>query len=38
MTARGVCTPGVSMVTSRMMGCFLTDRSSRAELLGLIGQ
>ena len=37
MTGRGVCTPGVSMITSRMMGCFLTDKSSRAELLGLIG-
>ena len=36
MTGRGVCTPGVGMVTSRMMGCFLTDKSSRAELLGLI--
>ena len=37
MTGRGVCTPGVAMVTSRMMGCFLTDKTSRAELLGLIG-
>jgi len=36
MTGRGVCTPGVGMVTSRMMGCFLSDKSSRAELLGLI--
>jgi GTP cyclohydrolase I len=36
MTGRGVRTPGVGMVTSRMMGCFLTDKSSRAELLGLI--
>jgi len=37
MTGRGVCTPGVGMVTSRMMGCFLDDRSSRAELLALMG-
>ncbi|MBS0254068.1 MAG: GTP cyclohydrolase I FolE [Proteobacteria bacterium] len=37
MTGRGVCTPGVGMVTSRMMGCFLEDRSSRSELLALMG-
>jgi GTP cyclohydrolase I len=29
MTARGVRTPGVGMVTSRLMGCFLDDQSSR---------
>ena len=37
MTARGVRTPGVGMVTSRMMGCFLTDESSRKEVLSLMG-
>lgn len=37
MTARGVRTPGVGMITSRMMGCFLTDESSRKEVLGLMG-
>jgi GTP cyclohydrolase I len=37
MTGRGVCTPGVGMVTSRMMGCFLDDKRSRAELLALMG-
>ncbi|GGD84980.1 GTP cyclohydrolase 1 [Tsuneonella deserti] len=36
MTGRGVRTPGVSMVTSRMLGCFLTDRDSRQEVLSLI--
>lgn len=37
MTARGVRTPGVSMVTSRLMGCFLDDQSSRKEVLSLMG-
>ncbi len=37
MTARGVRTPGVSMVTSRMMGCFLDDHRSRKEVLSLMG-
>jgi GTP cyclohydrolase I len=37
MTGRGVKTHGVSMVTSRMLGCFLEDRSSRAELMSLMG-
>lgn len=37
MTARGVRTPGVGMVTSRMMGCFLNDESSRKEVLSLMG-
>ena len=38
MTARGVCTPGVTMVTSRLLGCFLEDERSRKELLALIGR
>ena len=37
MTGRGVKTPGVSMVTSRMMGCFLENQSSRKEVLSLMG-
>ena len=37
MTGRGVKTPGVGMVTSRMMGCFLEDHRSRKEVLSLMG-
>ena len=37
MTARGVRTPGVNMVTSRMMGTFLEDERSRKEVLSLMG-
>ena len=37
MTARGVCTPGVMMTTSRMMGTFLEDERSRREVLALMG-
>ena len=37
MTARGVRTPGVGMVTSRMMGTFLDDQRSRKEVLSLMG-
>jgi len=37
MTARGVRTPGVGMVTSRMMGTFLEDERSRKEVLSLMG-
>ena len=37
MTGRGVRTPGVSMITSRLMGTFLEDQSSRKEVLGLMG-
>ena len=37
MTARGVRTPGVHMVTSRMMGTFLEDERSRKEVLSLMG-
>ena len=38
MTGRGVKAHGVSMVTSRMLGCFLDDPSSRRELLSLMGK
>jgi len=37
MTARGVRTPGVGMVTSRMMGIFREDERSRKEVLALMG-
>ncbi len=37
MTARGVRTPGVTMVTSQMMGVFLDDERSRKEVLSLMG-
>lgn len=36
MTGRGVKTPGVSMITSRMLGCFLENSDSRKEVLSLI--
>jgi GTP cyclohydrolase IA len=38
MTGRGVKTHGVGMVTSRMLGCFLEDASSRKEVLALMGR
>ena len=37
MTARGVRTSGVGMVTSRMMGVFREDERSRREVLALMG-
>jgi GTP cyclohydrolase IA len=37
MTARGVRTPGVGMITSRMMGTFLEDSRSRKEVMSLMG-
>jgi len=37
MTGRGVRTPGVNMITSRLIGCFLDDQSSRKEVLSLMG-
>ena len=37
MTGRGVKTQGVSMITSRLMGCFLDDHRSRKEVLSLMG-
>jgi len=38
MSARGVMTPGVVMTTSRMMGVFREDASSRSEVLRLMGK
>ena len=37
MTARGVRTPGVGMVTSRLHGSFMDDEKSRKEVLSLMG-
>jgi GTP cyclohydrolase I len=37
MSARGVRTPGVGMITSRMMGTFLEDDRTRKEVLSLMG-
>jgi GTP cyclohydrolase I len=37
MTTRGVHKPGVSMVTSRMLGAFRDDPATRRELLSMIG-
>jgi GTP cyclohydrolase I len=37
MTARGVRTPGVGMVTSKLIGCFLDDERSRKEVMSLMG-
>jgi GTP cyclohydrolase I len=38
MTTRGVNKPGVSMVTSRMLGAFRDDASTRREFLAMIGK
>jgi GTP cyclohydrolase I len=37
MTTRGVHKPGTSMVTSRMLGMFRTNASTRREVLSLVG-
>jgi GTP cyclohydrolase I len=37
MTTRGVHKSGVNMVTSRMLGVFRTDPSTRREVLAMIG-
>jgi GTP cyclohydrolase I len=37
MTTRGVHKPGASMVTSRMLGAFRSDPSTRREFLAIIG-
>jgi GTP cyclohydrolase I len=38
MTTRGIHRPGVSMVTSRMLGAFRDDPSTRRELLAMVGR
>ena len=37
MTTRGVHKPGVTMVTSRMLGAFRDDQATRREFLAIIG-
>ncbi len=37
MTTRGVHKPGVSMITSRMLGAFRADQKTRREFLTMIG-
>lgn len=38
MTTRGVHKPGASLVTSRMLGAFRSDSSTRREFLAMIGR
>lgn len=38
MTTRGIHKPGVSMVTSRMLGAFRDDSRTRREFFAIIGQ
>ncbi len=38
MTTRGIHKPGVSMVTSRMLGCFRDDSATRQEFLSIVGR
>jgi GTP cyclohydrolase IA len=38
MTTRGVNKPGVTMVTSRMLGAFRDDPTTRREVLAMIGR
>ena len=38
MTTRGVHKPGVTMVTSKMLGAFREDPNTRRELLALVGR
>ena len=37
MTTRGVHKPGAGLVTSRMVGAFREDASTRREFLAMIG-
>ena len=36
MTTRGIKKPGVTMITSKMLGCFRDDPTTRKELMSLI--
>jgi GTP cyclohydrolase I len=38
MTTRGVHKPGVGLVTSRMLGAFRSNASTRREFLAVIGR
>ena len=37
MTTRGVHRPGVTMVTSRLLGAFRDDPATRREFLAIVG-
>jgi GTP cyclohydrolase I len=37
MTTRGIHKPGVNMITSRMLGLFRSNPSTRREFLAMIG-
>jgi GTP cyclohydrolase I len=37
MTTRGVHKPGITMVTSRMLGAFRESPSTRREFLSMVG-
>ncbi|MYB33579.1 MAG: GTP cyclohydrolase I FolE, partial [Gammaproteobacteria bacterium] len=37
MTTRGIRNPGVTMVTSRMLGSFRNDTDTRREFLAILG-
>ena len=37
MTTRGIHKPGVSMITSQMLGAFRSDQATRREFLAMIG-
>ncbi len=38
MTTRGIHKPGTSLVTSRMLGAFRNDLSTRREFMGIVSQ
>ena len=38
MTTRGINTPGISMVTSQLLGKFRTDASTRREFYSMLNQ
>ena len=38
LSTRGVHEPGISMVTSQLLGKFRTDASTRSEFFSMIGQ
>ena len=38
MTTRGIHKPGVSMVTSQMIGVFRDNETTRKEFLSIIGR
>ena len=38
MTGRGVRTPGVNMLTRRVLGCFAEDADQRKDVFALMGR